>query len=120
MRDLLELAAKIAKVTKRAIGWFGPFATVIIGLFLAMVSVGAGWGLALGVMGGLMVLSAMEQYADRARAGEAQAWAKRIAAMVMDDHEVTINVTHTIESLRPELDQIIRDEIARAIAGEGE
>ncbi|WPZ05524.1 hypothetical protein [Pelagerythrobacter marinus] len=69
----------------------------------------------LSVFGGLVILGAFENYAERARVKENDRWAQCLADMVMNETRTEINVVHKFKTIRPELDEIVRAEVAQAI-----
>jgi hypothetical protein len=110
--------ALIAGAARRFILWVGPFGVAIAAIFLLLVgaAVGEKPSIAICVLGGLMLLSALEMYAERARADERSKWATLIADMIAKKGSTTFKVTHTFESLRPQLDEIVEDLVARGMS----
>jgi hypothetical protein len=122
LRRLAGFATSIAIAARRVVRWFGPFGVAIAGMFLLMVGVSVGEKplIAISVLGGLTLLSALELYGERARIKETERWAKLIAGMVSGEGSTTFEVKHTFASLRPELDELIAREVASAMSAFGQ
>ncbi|WP_157726797.1 hypothetical protein [Qipengyuania flava] len=53
--------------------------------------------------------------AEIERAAESERWAKLVASFLGDNVEKTFVITHKVDSIRPELDEIVRAEVAAAL-----
>lgn len=118
-----QLKKMLTTHVRRTVAWFGPFSTAIVGMFLLMAGVAvspANPQPVISIIGGLMIMSAMELSADRAEARKDKAWASFIWEMLSDSNEKTFTVMHTFPSIRPELDAAIAEEVAKAMSASGQ
>lgn len=121
--EVSALRASVPNAVRRLLTWFGPVTMTIggMGIMLASLTVGDKPNIILGVVGGLIVMSAFETYADRASRKEGERWARLVASFINSDSRATIEVRHTYDSMQPELDERLAELVAKAIeAGTGE
>lgn len=66
-------------------------------------------------IGFVMLLGAMDARHEYAKSNERARWAELLAGMISKDSETTIRVEHAFNSIRPELDDLVKTEVALAI-----
>lgn len=119
--DLSGLIERVARIIRRVLSWFGPFSMAILGMAVMMFAVaGEQTSIITGVIGGLIILSAFEAYAERARAAETAKWAQRVAEMVASEGTTTFEVKHTFDTLQPDLGEKIEEIVAAALRAQKE
>lgn len=111
-------AASIASAWRRFSSWLSPVATAIFGMGALMVAVGDREGphIVLGVIGGLLILSALESAAGAAQRREKERWAELIADMIAGERSLSITVSHTWDSMRPHIDERLAELVNAALS----
>jgi len=115
---LKECAGIASILWHKFLTWLGPFGVAIAGIFLLLAGFFANPekpSIALVILGGLMILSSFDMSAARAKAERDEHWAKFIWSLLGDSNEKTFTVMHKFPSIRPELDAIIAEEVAKAM-----
>ena len=107
------LRASIPDAARRVLSWAGPFGMAMVGLSCFGAAIATD-NIALGVVGGLLMLSGFDSHAERARMKEQDRWAKMIAGMIRDEGETVFRVEHSFQNIRPEVESIIQREVALA------
>lgn len=66
------------------------------------------------VVGAVFVAGGLEDVARAAKAKEQARWAKFLADMVAKEGATTFQINHQFENIRPQLDELVRSEVAQA------
>ncbi|ASP29681.1 hypothetical protein CHH26_05120 [Qipengyuania flava] len=112
-----SIAERIEALRARAVKSLGPLGLLASGLLLFGVGIAADGiaAFALPVLGGFTILFSLDMKAEIERAAESERWAKLVASFLGDNVEKTFVITHKVDSIRPELDEIVRAEVAAAL-----